>query len=301
VVRALDPLTGATVWTFETGGKLTGAAPTAHDGVLYLGTRGGHLIALTVDTGQLLWNVRVGDSVEGSPTLSDGLLFVSVIDPAHEGIKAVDPYSGQVVWATEGGNPSTPAAGDGQVFIVQSLYTQYAAAYSAATGHLRWYRDSGCGEACSAADTLAYSQGLVVADLDTVIMAFDADSGHVAWNVAASTMFAPPSMTGDTVYAADGYFMHSVDLATGHTNWQRSVGGEAFTPTPPIVANGVLYFAIDQQMHAFDADTGRPLWASPSEPSVLFGAPAVSDGMLYTASRDGTIYAYGLPASGEGH
>jgi outer membrane protein assembly factor BamB len=37
------------------------------------------------------------------------------------------------------------------------------------------------------------------------------------------------------------------------------------------------------------------LWRSDRAEDLLNGSPAISDGMVYTSSDDGTVYAYGLP------
>jgi outer membrane protein assembly factor BamB len=50
-------------------------------------------------------------------------------------------------------------------------------------------------------------------------------------------------------------------------------------------------------MYAFDALTGAKLWSS-GYGTMLRGirsSPAVVNGMVYVGSRDGNLYAFGLP------
>jgi outer membrane protein assembly factor BamB len=86
-------------------------------------------------------------------------------------------------------------------------------------------------------------------------------------------------------------------------------------PEPPIVANGVVYALASGEdvrqyrtgtaerlrgsrqatLHAFDAETGKELYASPPLSSFThFGGIALSNGRIFVATYDGSVYAFGL-------
>jgi len=105
-------------------------------------------------------------------------------------------------------------------------------------------------------------------------------------------------VAGGLVYAGtaegsvDG-LIWAIDTATGSTEWTTDFVGP--THSSPAVANGVLYVGGADGLYAFDASTGALLKKTASVGSGFDGAPAVSDGMVFTSTADGTVYAFGLP------
>ena len=81
-VRALDPATGERVWEFRQNTPRTeaGILTTASD-VLFSGGRDGVFYALNAGTGELLWEARLGSSVEAGPMTYavDGNQYVSIM------------------------------------------------------------------------------------------------------------------------------------------------------------------------------------------------------------------------------
>jgi alcohol dehydrogenase (cytochrome c) len=80
-VRALDPVTGEKVWDFVQGPPTTesGIMTTASD-LLFSGARDGQFYALDAESGELLWETRLGSSVEAGPMTYavDGDQYVSI-------------------------------------------------------------------------------------------------------------------------------------------------------------------------------------------------------------------------------
>jgi len=84
--------------------------------------------------------------------------------------------------------------------------------------------------------------------------------------------------------------------------WQHAVGARNYAPpSPPVVANGVVFAATGDApgLFAFDARTGRMLWSSGFFPHAPpYGAPTVSGGRVYLATWDRHVYAFGLGPGG---
>ena len=102
---------------------------------------------------------------------------------------------------------------------------------------------------------------------------------------------------------ANGRRRHGVVALRFATNcrtrllWNTVAGPTASPVSPPVVANGVVYYAdgTGRTVHAFDAATGRNLWHSARGlfRGPVFGAPLVFDGQVYVPSRGGTLHAFG--------
>lgn len=128
-----DPLTSISpiVWSVEipaARGQDTGvwATPALHpDGVLYVPTDSGNLLAIDTDTGETVWSDDVGVNAWSSPAIADGVLVIAVDCFSEEsGLRAydlADPLAPVELWtrplATGGCIESTPAVWDGNIYV----------------------------------------------------------------------------------------------------------------------------------------------------------------------------------------
>ncbi len=123
--------------------------------------------------------------------------------------------------------------------------------------------------------------------------------GHPAWDPATQTLFV-----ANTTDSPGGTYQHGLlamqvqpdcTLALG---WQQSRGANGYAIPPPMVANGVVYFAdsFNPVAYAFDTTTGQELWNSSAWTTLGFAAsPMLVNGVLYVSEDDGTVHAFGLP------
>ncbi|SNZ06403.1 Plastocyanin [Natronoarchaeum philippinense] len=97
-VRALDPATGETDWTWQTGNEPTLLLPPAiGHGQCYV-TNQGSLVALDAATGNEVWNEQYGQRV-APPVLTPNMLY-TVVD---QQLLALDPATGEPRWQQETG------------------------------------------------------------------------------------------------------------------------------------------------------------------------------------------------------
>ena len=116
---ALDELTGATRWTFKTGGvNATSAA--VSNGIVYFGTGDGRVLALNATTGASKWpspgTTTAGVSSSPALSLGSGVLYVGSND--HY-LYALNATNGNRLWRYSTSAPvfSSPAVADGRVFF----------------------------------------------------------------------------------------------------------------------------------------------------------------------------------------
>jgi outer membrane protein assembly factor BamB len=79
--------------------------------------------------------------------------------------------------------------------------------------------------------------------------------------------------------------------------WQTQLGPADSVVSPPVVADGVVYYGdgTGDTVYALDDATGQVLWSQQLTDPV-FAPPIVADGALYV-SAGGSLYAFSLPAS----
>src|SRR6266487_437649 len=84
-------------------------------------------------------------------------------------------------------------------------------------------------------------------------------------------------------------------LSTGNVSrltqaWTAAVEG-MIGISSPTVAHGMVYVgSFDHKVYAFDATTGRRVWATPTK-DTIYSSPAVANGVVYIGSADSNVYA----------
>ena len=72
---ALDAKTGASLWSFPTGGFIN-SSPVVANGVVYIGSDDGNVYALDAKTGTRLWTYRTGSNIYSSPAVANGAVYI---------------------------------------------------------------------------------------------------------------------------------------------------------------------------------------------------------------------------------
>ena len=111
-----------------------------------------------------------------------------------------------------------------------------------------------------------------------------------------------PSVYNGVVYVGNGSngTAYALDARTGALKWGFASGGTWING--PAIANGIAYFGADNHnLYALDANTGVVLWqylGGDKWQGQSIGGPTVANGMLFSASSDGSprghISAYRL-------
>lgn len=123
---ALNEITGATAWSFNTGNTNTTSA-VVNNGVVYFGTGRGNVYAVNATTGTQLWVATTGASVSSSPALSLGSSMILVGSNDHY-LYALNATSGIRLWrfVTSAAIWSSPAIADSRVFFGSDDFNVYA-------------------------------------------------------------------------------------------------------------------------------------------------------------------------------
>lgn len=138
------------------------------------------------------------------------------------------------------------------------------------------------------------SNGVVYVTTSTnQVFAIDVTTGHVRWSssasplasVSASGNFSTPAVVNGIVYVClQDRHLYAFDALSGQLRWTTS-GDEGELFSSPIVADGVVYITGGGGVDAFDAITGRHLWASATT-EYLAQPVAVAHGMVYVGISD---------------
>ena len=250
-IRALDKLTGETLWKFELKGEQGERAiygtPAVADGSLYIGGYDSMLYALSLkegEEGEPTWQERVGGPIVGSPLVVDDIVLVGSSDG---NLYAFHPESAEEKWRfrTAGKVWSTPAVDNGVVYF---------------------------------------------GSLDQNVYAVALEDGHEIWRFpTGGAVSASPVVAVGKVFVGsfDGVF-YAVDAATGREAWSFDGAGNWFWTHALIAGDRVLAPSLDGNLYALDIDTGDLLWKLETDGAIV-GSPVIVSDMIVVPSDDGKI------------
>lgn len=111
---------------------------------------------------------------------------------------------------------------------------------------------------------------VTVASSDGVVAAIDARTGGDVWRTALGEPLSAAVGSDGKSAAVVSRSNALIVLEAGRERWRETLAAQVFTP--PLVAGGrVFVLSADRSVSAYDATTGRRLWAQqrPGEPLVL--------------------------------
>ncbi len=284
-------------------------------GVLYATGQANNLVALNASTGAQLWSVSTG----GNPGITaiavgGGLVFAECVfpDKGGDGYGAICAYkasTGKMVWQYSNPCNCLPesAVESPLVFASGVLYFGYATggggsthgiyAVKAATGKLLWdygaYNNSlNIGAAAVGGSDVYLDTNF---DNSPEIDTLTTSNGTLTWATPISMVNAEVSVSGGVVYASTEWTgtdatVYALKATTGATLWSYTYGtenwcGSAYQPSPPAIANGVVYFqGVDGNLYALRAKNGTLLWSDTPNTGMCASfttSPSIANGVVY--------------------
>jgi len=273
MVHAFDAATGSRVWStqieVDSDGKPSrfGGGVSAQGTMVYATNGVGDVVALNAADGSQAWKVRPAGPLRGSPTVSNGNVYVMTQDNQ---IYALAQTDGAVQWNEAGTiglagifGVAAPAAAQGTVI----------AGYS--SGELTAYR---------------YENGR---NLWNDALARTSISTSVA---TLSDIDADPVIDRGRVFAlGQGGRMAAYELVTGQRIWELNIAGIA---TPVVSGEWVFVLTDDAKLLCIARPTGKVRWISQlaaykneekKKNPINWSGPVLAGNRLIVASTEGDI------------
>lgn len=308
-------------WQFDTGSEIHGAA-TLSQGLLYLMSKSGDLMAVDARTGNQVWSTPVtGYVTRVSPALSEGMVFAG----GGFGFGAWDAATGDQRWsvALPYVGQASPTVHDGLVIV--SSQERWSYGLDSATGEVRWRIPTEgivFGSAAIVGDRAIYATD------EGIVYAVNLESGRVTWRQQVTgSVFAPlvvssgvvlastqageltaldvetgahrwttlhggatsPATDGDIIVVASASGgIYGLDLATGDQRWLYPTGTQG--TTSPAISDGLALVGAGNSLLAIDLETGTAAWYYLAGDQIDT-APIVAGGHVFFGSRDGFLTA----------
>jgi outer membrane protein assembly factor BamB len=304
------------LWATSVAGGVTNFA--VDDGVLYATGQGNNLVALNASTGAQLWSVNTGGNT-GTNAIATGagLVFAQCVftDASGTPYGAVCAYkekTGKPVWqyAVPCGCLPEAYVNSPLVFADGALYFGYdygsidqtrgILAVNADTGKTLWgytvvNNSLNVGPAAVAGSDVYFYFGET-----PQLVAVTTANGSATWTTPLSGSDAAVSVSGGVVYASSSWTgtnatVYALKATTGATLWSYTYGtenwcGSAADPSPPAIANGIVYFhGVDGNLYALKTKNGSLVWADTPNTGQCYpfnSSPSIANGVLYINGGD---------------
>jgi PQQ-dependent dehydrogenase (methanol/ethanol family) len=115
-VVAVDGKTGVTKWKYAGKGVQTRRGAAVGNGMVFTNARGGYVVALNKDTGQVVWEVQpdtsYGNVGKVAMVYYDGVVYVGTSDANRNAALALDANTGAILWSFFGAAAPGTLGGD---------------------------------------------------------------------------------------------------------------------------------------------------------------------------------------------
>jgi outer membrane protein assembly factor BamB len=281
--------------------------PTVDGSTVLVGTDDGSVTAIALASGEQLWTVDLGESVNTPVAVSDGIAFVAADQGSGQppAIVALLEADHSQLWrfqAGPGASIGAPAVADGTVYAAVSDGS--VRAIDVATGGARWAAKLNTFSGGGAPAVLA--DAVVVVDVRGQIYRFAPSTGERVWDFAMNTpVYASPVIAGSCVIVGDATGdVSAIDLQTGRRIWRGTVGeglplGLAVTPDLIVLsrtgsAAGVVGLVADPSGLLIDEQS--PTIVEPAKIALAWAIAAVPLVLLCVAAGRFLDRRLGAPA-----
>jgi outer membrane protein assembly factor BamB len=296
----------ATVWSREIAG-IGATAPVRDQGVLYVSSTEGQLLAIDARTGETRWVGITPTGPATSPVVAGGSVFVE----AGGSLVAFDVGCGEggatcaPRWtaSTGGANLATPSVADGVVYVTAFPGGTFAYPLTCSDPCEPLWRAPDPGG--HVARTPAIAGGIVWDSSTHALVAYPTSCERACTPIArdlspdGTDLSSPPAVDDGVVYVgtSDGRLLAIPQscVAGGPCGplWEASTGG-GVTAIPVIADGMVLVGSSDGRVNAFptacgtEGGTCRPRWVAHIEAPIT-QPPVVAGGLVLVVSTDGTL------------
>ena len=225
------------------------------------------------------WSRPLDKVVTAAPAFAGHLAFFPV---EGQQVAAFDVQQGTPAWTAPGSPRSTPAVGDGLLFLAEP---DTITALRQDTGEKVW--------ALPFSEELAVplvfdNKWLIASDVSGNVLALRATDGTLIWRTALGVrVHAAPALAADRVYVPleDGRVV-ALDVTSGEKRWEHKLGGP---PNEMLALDDRVYVGSDDDfLYCLLTKDGEIAWRWRTGGDVI-GVPVIDEHRVYFVSRDNVL------------
>ncbi|MBK9924595.1 MAG: serine/threonine-protein kinase [Anaerolineales bacterium] len=257
--------------------------PTISQGSLYIGSYDNNLYSLDAAEGKFQWKYPTDGGIVSRPVVVDGNIYIGSEDKR---LHVVSSRSGKVVWTyyTDGPVRSSPSIAEGHVFLGSD--DKFLHAVNINSGRMVWRFESA--DAIRATPFVMNEMiyfGCETGDYYAVNF-----RGEMKWRFRAKRSITSSTVgTGQSLYFTSvDSTLYALDPRNGWTLWRFRLG-KASISTPCVADDLVIVGASDGFVYAVEMKSSKEAWRFRTEHQVN-GSPVIYKDSVYFGSVDGSLY-----------
>lgn len=225
-------------------------------------------------------------------SIDDGMLFAQT---NHGNFYTFDAETGRYLWGAHLGDITTRAmpstVNSTNVYVTNS---NAIIALDRKTGRKMWEQELGS-QPSSATD--ADEERVMVGLESGKLMAFDARTGAVKWNIQSNErVTSHPILAGKVVvFGSEDRKVYMARIDNSKLLWRFATGGKIVAPLGKHGIRTVLIPSSDKSIYSVDLFTGLSNWTLPTGSSVE-QEPLVADNDVYVVNVEGELSAIDIPS-----
>ncbi len=328
-----DPLAESLdlLWQYRLDGLGFDSGPIIADSCVFAADADGHIVALSLDSGQELWKKKLDTGFIASPAWHDGVLYLGDLDGV---VRAIDPRTGEEKWQFDAEREIDAGANFYKEQVLVTSQSGSLISLDRHSGKLLWRYETddqlqcgptlagnltflgGCDqhlhivdvetgkpvadkipiEAPTGSTPTAIDSAVLVPNYSGQIWAFETPSLNLRWKFENSQLSGEfknsvAAAHGIVVAASRNRRVFALDLKSGGVLWEQTVNRRV-EGSPIISGQQVAVAGSDGRIILFDLRTGKEQWTFELKGSFL-GSPAIAQGKLVVASDRGEITCFG--------
>jgi len=287
-----------------------------HDGIIYVGTLDGRVVAINSSTENLEWSYSIAPVTAPSSGLSCGqtsattaIYGTPVVD---RDIVYIGTYSGQVYALTIargadrwvyprtgsiGAIVGSPVIANETIYISSSDSMVYA--LDTIHGDLKWKSEildeEGKRHEKLWTSLVVHDGAVYMSTYDGHIYALSLETGELLdWSFESEAGFtSSPVIDEDTIFLGSfDRYLYAVEIGSAEPEWrfpQEKPAGNWFWASP-VINEGIVYAGcLDGRVYAIEAKTGEKLWEFDSGNPIV-SSPVLMENLLIVANEAGNVY-----------
>ncbi len=282
--------------SFVTGGVGSG------DGMVFLGTTNGEVVAFDAAEGSELWRGDVGSEVLAPVAVGDGLVFAQTIEGS---LVALEGDSGATRWRFDTQVPILTLRGTATpVFDADIVYAGFAngtvAAVRAENGEPLWEHRVMLPEGRSELERMVDVDATPLVNGPIVyavayqgnVRALRRADGNMLWEQALSSHLDMTEGYGQVYVVTDEGHLVAIDQSTAEVAWRQEALARRDLSPPIAFSNYVAVGDAEGYLHILAQSDGRFLGRRKVDGDGLRSRMAYADGTLFVLGNSGSLQAF---------
>ncbi len=281
-------------WKFKVKNGMFDGSPIVHKGVVYIGEGNGTLLALSLESGEKLWQFpkeKPTLGFVGSAAFKNGLIYIGDLD----GNLYCVNEKGEQQWKFQAEAAITSSVNFYKDTVIVGAEDAMLYCLDAKSGDEKWKFETADEIRCM--PTVIENRAFVTG-CDGALHIVDLDAGKevVSVELEAQTIASPAVLGNRTFYGTAQNGFYAVDWKKEKLAWSYPDGDQIHSSPAVIDADGtkhVIYGSKQRKVVSLDAETGKSNWEFKAKRSVD-ASPVVAGDRVVALSTDGRLYLINL-------